>query len=396
MGRLRRFRGKTRQTPQNVSLKKSFKSSGKLIFATSETCADLFYATGFFAPDPYAFAMLGGKKHILLNALEIDRGRGVASVDQCHALEDAKNLAGGERGLHPLGPTVACWLKLLKAPASLEVPGDFPLSMAEDLKARGFALRVADGHFWPAREFKTPQEVLAIRKAMQITKAGMRRGIEVLRASKIGAGRRLVWAGRTLTSEILRSEIDSAVLRAGGIPSNTIVAGGNQACDPHERGSGPLRANELIILDIFPRDATTGFYGDLTRTVVRGTASPEIRRLWQTCLAGQKLAMESIRPGVDGGKLHKKIQEFFDAAGYPMKKIDGRWTGFFHGTGHGLGLEVHEEPRFAATKFRAGQVFTVEPGLYFPGLGGVRHEDVVEVTPAGSQLLCSLPKPLEV
>jgi Xaa-Pro aminopeptidase len=370
--------------------------STKLIFANSEICADLFYATGFFAPDPYAFVLVGNKKHVLLNALEIGRGKSSARVDKCHALEDAKHRAGNDHGLHPLGPTIARWLADLKSTSTLEVPGDFPLALAEDLTARGFCIRVVSGHFWPGREFKTPVELEKMCKAMQITKTGMLRGLEVLRASEIGNGRKLKWAGRLLTSEILRAEIDSAVLRAGGIPSHTIVAGGDQACDPHERGSGPLRAHELIILDIFPRDAATGFYGDLTRTVVRGTASPDIRRLWETCLAGQKLALKSIRPGVDGAEIHRKVQELFTQSGYPMKKINGRWTGFFHGTGHGLGLEVHEEPRFAATNFRPGQVFTVEPGLYFPGLGGVRHEDVVEVTNQGVRLLCSLPKPFEI
>lgn len=372
------------------------KQPTKLIFANSEICAELFYATGFFAPDPYTFARVGKKTHILLNALEIDRGRACAQVNKCHALEDAKKRAGNDQGLHPLGPTIAQWLLDLKSSATLEVPTDFPVALAEDLRVRGFRIEIVKGLFWPQREIKTPEEIKKIRQAMRITKAGMLRGLEVLRASEIGPARKLRWAGRLLTSEILRAEIDSAVLRAGGVPSHTIVAGGDQACDPHERGSGFLRANELIILDIFPRDAATGFFGDLTRTVVRGTASPDIHKLWETCLAGQKLALKNIRPGVDGGELHRKVQDFFQRSGYPTQKVNGRWTGFFHGTGHGLGLEVHEEPRFAATKFRVGQVFTVEPGLYFPGLGGVRHEDVVEVTSKGAELLCSVRKPLEL
>src|SRR5207253_6581053 len=123
--------------------------------------------------------------------------------------------------------------------------------------------------------------------ALRITERGLKRAIETLKASKAGAGKKLRWSGKPLTSEMLRAEIDSAILRAGGIPNGTIVAGGDQACDPHERGFGPLYADSLIILDVFPRDANTGYFGDMTRTVVRGTASDAQRKLWATVKAGQ-------------------------------------------------------------------------------------------------------------
>jgi Xaa-Pro aminopeptidase len=206
----------------------------------------------------------------------------------------------------------------------------------------------------------------------------------------------LRWKGKPLTSEIVRAEADAAVLRAGGIPGGTIIAGGRQACDPHDRGSGPLRAHELIIIDIFPRDARSGYFGDLTRTVVKGRASEEQRRMWQTVVAAQRLAMRAIKPGVRGAGVHRAVQEFFVARGYPTAQKRGRWTGFFHGTGHGLGLDLHEEPRIAATVFRLGQVFTVEPGLYYPGIGGARHEDVVVVTKTGGRQLSRVPLPLEL
>ena len=235
-----------------------------------------------------------------------------------------------------------------------------------------------------------------IRRALGIARSGILRAVEVLRAAKIGRRGDLVWSGRRLTSEIVRAEADAAVLRAGGVPDGTIVAGGRQACDPHERGRGPLRAHELIILDVFPRDARTGYFGDLTRTVVRGRASEEQRRMWQTVCAAQRLAMRAIRPGVKGMSVHRAVQEFFAARGYETRRERGRWTGFFHGTGHGLGLDLHEDPRIAATVFRPGQVFTVEPGLYYPAVGGARHEDVVAVTARGCEKLSRLSVPLEL
>jgi len=199
-----------------------------------------------------------------------------------------------------------------------------------------------------------------------------------------------------LTSEILRAEIDSTILRAGGVPTGTIVAGGDQACDPHERGSGPLYVNSLIILDVFPRDAKTGYFGDLTRTVMHGRASEAQRKLWETVKAGQALALKKIRAGVDGMTIHEAIQDFFAQRGFPTQVREGRRVGFFHGTGHGLGLEIHEYPRLQKVTLEEREVLTVEPGLYYPGLGGVRQEDVVVVTKNGCRMLSHFPKQLEV
>ncbi len=225
----------------------------------------------------------------------------------------------------------------------------------------------------------------------------MTRGIEVLRASKILKDGALSFNGSHLTSELLRIEMETAVVRAGGeARGDTIVAGSEQACDPHNRGSGQLFANQLIILDIFPRDIRSCFHGDITRTVVRGRASEEQRRLWNTCLEGQKLALDAIKPGTEGRIIHNMVKKHFTDHGYPTEIKNGRWQGFFHGTGHGLGLEVHESPRFSDAVFEPGQILTVEPGIYMPGLGGVRHEDVILVTKTGCKLLNQLPKPFEI
>jgi len=264
------------------------------------------------------------------------------------------------------------------------------------LEGSNIKLRTTNGLFWPEREAKTEEELKMMRRALQITEAGMARGMEVLKASRPGAGKKLMWSGKILTSEVLRAEIDSAILRAGGLPANTIVAGGDQACDPHERGSGPLKANSLIILDIFPRDAKSGYFGDMTRTVVRGRASDEQRRLWETVREGQELALRKMKPGVDGLELHNEVKQLFTDRGFPTKIRGGKQVGFFHGTGHGLGLEIHEFPRFQKTVFKVGQVLTVEPGLYYPGLGGVRIEDVAVVTKSGNRLLSRFEKRVEI
>ena len=276
------------------------------------------------------------------------------------------------------------------------MPANFPLGFANEIKRNGIALETSNGLFWPAREKKTAEEIRLLERALRMTETGMKRGMEILKASKPGTGKKLKWSGKTLTSEILRAEIDSEILRAGGVPTNTIVAGGDQACDPHERGFGPLRADSLIILDIFPRAAKTGYFGDLTRTVVRGRASDAQRKLWETVKAGQELALKRIKAGVDGMTIHQAIQDFFRERGFATGVRQGKQVGFFHGTGHGLGLEIHEYPRLQKVVLKDRQVLTVEPGLYYPGLGGVRHEDVVVVTKTGCKILSRFPKQLEL
>jgi len=368
----------------------------RLIYANSMQDADLLYACKFQAPDPFAFLQHRGKKYLLLSDLELDRGRSEAKVDRVDSLSKVgEGLKKGASALPDMGAILIAWLRSFRL-CALEVPANFPLALARQLEGADFQLKTVAGTFCKERQVKSPSELKALRKILRITETGMERGWEVLKQARVRKDRTLVWKGTPLTSARLRAEIDAAILYAGGQPGGTIVAGGEQACDPHERGHGPLRANELIILDIFPRDPQTGFFGDLTRTVVRGKASQAQRHLWETCLEGQKFALRSLRPGAKGSDLHETIKDRFSAAGYPTEQRSGRWCGFFHGTGHGLGLDLHEEPRFAATIFQAGQVFTIEPGLYYPGLGGVRHEDVATVTPSGRRVLTRLPKVLEI
>jgi Xaa-Pro aminopeptidase len=369
----------------------------QLLIACPETNADMLYASGFRAPDAFAFLETNGKKFLLLNDLEIDRGRAEAKVDGVDSYSEFSKLAAKNPEKAPsYSKVVATWL-LSKKVSEVKVPSDFPLGIARDLKKAGIDVKPARGPFLPQREIKSRAEIHATENALRIAELGMTRGIEILRASKILKDGTLSFNGSKLTSELLRIEMEIAVVRAGGdARGDTIVACGNQACDPHMRGRGPLFANQLIILDIFPRDIHTGFHGDITRTVVRGRASEDQRRLWQTCLDGQKLALDAIHPGAEGRIIHNMVKKFFADQGYPTEIQNGRWQGFFHGTGHGLGLEVHESPRFSDTFFQPGQILTVEPGIYIPGLGGVRHEDVVLITKTGCKLLTALPKPFEI
>jgi Xaa-Pro aminopeptidase len=368
----------------------------RLIYASSDESADLLYAAKFSVPDPVLFLKQNGKTTVLLSDLEIDRGRKGAKVDEVIALSSVERpLQRGRSAKPPIETTIASFLRQRRV-RKAAVPYNFPVGLAEGLARRGVTVVPMAGLFWREREFKTDEELQLIRRAIRMTEIGLARGIEVLRAAEIKAGKRLLWGGKTLTSEKLRAEIETAILHAGGTPANTIVAGGEQACDPHDQGSGPLKADSLIILDVFPKGGESGYYGDLTRTVVRGKANEAQRGLWQTVFDAQKFAIQKICAGGSGAALQKEVAEFFRKAGYPAEIRDGRWVGFFHGLGHGIGLEIHEPPRIARTNFKTGQVLTVEPGLYFPGIGGVRIEDDGVVTEKGFKVLSKFEKTLEV
>jgi Xaa-Pro aminopeptidase len=216
--------------------------------------------------------------------------------------------------------------------------------------------------------------------------------------SRIGRGGYLHWRSQKLTSEHVQGVINATIASLGGVASQTIVAGGNQGCDPHEVGHGPLRAHQPIIIDIFPRDMDTGYYGDLTRTVVKGRASDQVGKMFHVVANAQRIAFAHLRAGVNGQDVHGAINELFRKEGFATGRKNGRMQGFFHGTGHGLGLEIHEPPRVSAVSstLKVGHVVTVEPGLYYWGVGGVRLEDVAVITEGGARNLTKFPKFLEL
>jgi len=369
-----------------------------LIVADSERDANMLYAVGLFVPDPFIYLNLGGRPHIVMNDLEIDRAR--AQAPHCRIL----SLSTYQRKLRAAGikkTSFAQVIRLLlheKKTRRVLVPDNFPFGLAKDLKKLGIKLKPRAGVF-PRREIKSADEVKKISAALAMAEVGMAEGMEVLRRAKISRDRKLIYHGVPLTSERLRAVIDCAILQAKGLAANTIVAGGRQACDPHERGHGPLRAHEPIVIDIFPRSQKTGYFGDITRTVVRGRASEAARKLYDTVWEGQKIAFGKIRAKAKTADIHKAVQKYFVEAGYKTGRRDGRMEGFFHGTGHGLGLEIHEAPRVSASSteiLKPGHVVTVEPGLYYPEIGGVRLEDVALVTANGAKNLTQFEKVLEI
>jgi Xaa-Pro aminopeptidase len=271
--------------------------------------------------------------------------------------------------------------------------------LALELKRRKIKVKLCKHPLFSCRAVKTNEEVNKISAALIMAEVGLAEGLQALKSSKIAKNGNLLYHNAPLTSEKLRAIIDIAILKAGGIASHTIVAGGAQACDPYEEGSGVLTANNPIIIDIFPRSQQTGYFGDITRTVVKGRASEAVRKMYKTVADAQIMAFEQMRDKTPASRVHRSVVDFFHAEGYKTGKINGQMEGFFHGTGHGVGLELHESPQVSSNSkdvLMTGNVATVEPGLYYREIGAVRLEDVVHITGHAPKNLTKFEKVLEI
>jgi len=366
----------------------------KILVEGAGQCADLLYGSGFHPVDPVVFLDEGKRRTLVVPMLEYGRaqlecpGVDVVLPEDIHVAKEHRR-------------SLSAWVLALLAYRGVkraEVASFFPAGIARELEKNGITLEIRAGTMYPRRAVKTEAEILRITEAQRAAVAAMRAAEKQLDESVISRTGELRWNKKVLTSEIVRETIDITLLRHGCFARDTIVAGGAQAADPHERGHGPLKAGTTIVIDIFPQHKKSQFWGDITRTFCKGPPSPALARLYKTVKTAQQRALEMIQPGVSGPAIHNMITTYFEEQGYPTTVKDGVVRGFFHGTGHGVGLEIHEAPSLSTVpvKLEAGHVVTVEPGLYDPDVGGVRIEDTVVVESNGARLLCRCPKRFEV
>ena len=227
----------------------------------------------------------------------------------------------------------------------------------------------------------------------------MKAAIQQIASSEILKNGMLRYEKKILTSEMVRATIGHALLDLECIAEETIVAGGPLSADPHERGTGPLYAGQPIVIDIFPRSGKTGYWGDITRTVCRGPAPAALKKQYNAVKAAQAAQLKSVKPGIWMDSIHKIGADLMGTRGFKTEILNDTPQGFIHGTGHGVGLEIHEAPRVSPAnhqKLRAGHIITIEPGLYYPEIGGVRIEDTIAVTKDGVKMLASCIKQLEI
>ncbi|QLD84431.1 aminopeptidase P family protein [Natronomonas halophila] len=371
---------------------------GYLIKADGED-SNQRYLSGFTAPDPFV-TLYTGENHLLVSALEYGRAKRNARAESVERHSEYDARANIDEYGRPEGEyrTLKSFLDAHDA-SSVAAPADFPLGVADGLRNLGVEIQAdTDDVIESIRATKTDEEVEHIREAQKANEAAMARAEELLAAADVDDGT-LVYEGDPLTSERVKQEIEIELLRHGCALDETIVACGADAADPHDRGSGPLEADEAIIIDIFPRSKETGYYADMTRTFCVGEPSETIDEWYDLTLEAQEAALDAIEAGVTGSEVHDAVCDVYENAGLPTLRADETTeTGFIHTTGHGVGLDIHEFPRVSEqdNELEAGHIVTVEPGLYDPEVGGVRIEDIVVVTEDGHENLTDYEKSLRL
>jgi Xaa-Pro aminopeptidase len=332
--------------------------------------------------DPGIFIERDGHRKVWVTGFEIARVLAVSDVEAAglEALGFDELTADGMSypdALHQVVIVRAC-----QAAGVTEavVPRGFPLEAAEAMMAAGIAVRADGASFDSRRRAKTPEQVAGIRRAQR----GCERAMEAVRAALQRDG---------VTSEDLHAAIAHAFVDAGLIPTPAIASHGAQVASVHDNGSGPILPGESVVVDIFPIDPATGCYSDMTRTFCIGEVPDELRRFHELVAEALARAKATAGPGVPCSVVFGAAAEVFEAAGQPTLRTKGPNEvldrGFLHGLGHGVGLEIHEEPylHLADDPLKPGDVITLEPGCYRPGFGGCRLEDIALITEDGCEVL---------
>ena len=366
-----------------------------LIFGDTVRCPELRVEVPHSVADPFLYVERNGNRTTVVRSLEAARMSKVERMTvlplESLGLDDlvARGL-DGDAAMLEIAARACRELGVREA----VVPAGFPLELADRLRADGVGLRVDRTLFTARRRSKTPLQLEGIRRAQVAAEAGTAAAAELLRGAEPADGV-LHLDSEPLTSERLKQAVAAAFLANGAVAEDFIVAHGEQTCIGHHMGSGPIRVGEPITVDVWPRDVESGFHTDMTRTFVVGPVSDELADYHRLCLEVHERVIPAIRPGVTGRELHTIASQVVEDGGYPtqLSKKPGEvlLEGFFHGLGHGVGLDVHEDPSLdlSGGELVAGDVVAVEPGVYRQGYGGVRLEDLVLVTGDGAEVLTS-------
>jgi Xaa-Pro aminopeptidase len=367
------------------------KASGRnlLIYGAPDASPDLFHAIPAGIVDPFLYAEVDGRRISTVSVLDADKvtALGIEVIDRAQIGDDELVASG----VTPTQRDVELALRACRM-IGIEraiVPPTFPLAVADHLRAGGVALDVDPEAFVERRRTKTGAQLAGIRRAQKAADAAMAVAAELIRELRPG-----------LTSEEIRAAmIDVCDERGCDLPGDVIVSHGPQSAVGHESGFGPLAAGEPVVVDIWPRDRGSRCWADMTRTFVGGGGAPddELAEYWRLTRASLELVYPEVHGGADAHAIFRRSCEPFIEAGKPtqLTKADGEVLrdGYFHGLGHGVGLEVHERPGLgrAPDTLRAGDVITLEPGCYRQGYGGCRLEDLVVVTQDGCETLTDFP-----
>jgi Xaa-Pro aminopeptidase len=374
-----------------------------LIVGDTVRSPELRHEVPLGVPDPFVYAEIDGRRIVVIGAMDavqvdaLGAGLEVRRTEEFGADEVRRSGLAPRAAADELAVRVVRGLGIEHA----HVPRTFPLGLGDALRSSGIALEVDQQLFDDRRRRKSTHELAGIRRAQRAAEAGVAtaRGL-LARAERANGG--LVLDGEPLTCELVKTRIQTTFLEHGAVADELIVSHGPQTAIGHDMGSGPISADDVVLLDLFPVDLESACFADLSRTFVLGRAPSELRAWHALCCEALALACAEVRPGADGRKIYGLVSSFFADRGFPtlLTKPAGEvlLDGFYHGLGHGVGLEVHEAPGLGTLgdELVAGDVITIEPGLYRQGFGGVRVEDLLHVTDDGYELLTDCPYDLEV
>jgi Xaa-Pro aminopeptidase len=372
-----------------------------LMFADTVRSPELRHEIPHTVADPFLYGEVEGRRFVVVRSLE------AARMSEIPDLEVVPHEALGYDELLAQGRSTGdVMLEIARrgcerfGVATATVPPGFPLELADTLRAAGVELTVDRALFDSRRRVKNDAELAGIRRAQRAADAATAAVAEILRSAQID-GDRVMFEGEALTSERLKAAVAAAFAANDAGADEFIVAHGPQTCIGHHMGSGPIGVGEPITVDLWPRDRESACFTDMTRTFVVGPVADELRRYHDLCTRALEASLQAIAPGVATADVHRAAAEIFEEAGEPtlLSKEPGQvlLDGFFHSLGHGVGLEVHEEPHLGPGEgaLVAGDVIAIEPGCYRQGFGGTRLEDLVLVTDSGPESFASYPYELE-
>jgi Xaa-Pro aminopeptidase len=372
--------------------------SDVLIVGDSMRNPEIRHEVPVAVPDAFVYAEHGDRRLAVVGSFEVPRVEAVGAGLEVYAFERF-----GRDELQEQGLTYDEILREVTVRVCSElgvrdavVPPDFPLEVADRLRESGVAIRPDRPFFVGRRRVKNEDELAGIRRAQRACEAAMDEARALLRRAERANGV-LRLDGEPLTSERLKAAIERVFSDHGVSSDDPIVSHGAQTAVGHDTGSGPIAPDEPIVIDLYPRDRPTGCYADMTRTFVVGTPPDELAEYARLVKEALDLSLAEIHAGASGRHVFAVACDVFEREGYPTLRTKGDGNvledGFFHSLGHGVGLEVHEEPSLGKVgeELLAGDVVTVEPGLYRRGFGGCRLEDLVLVTPEGAENLTQYP-----
>ncbi len=351
-----------------------------LFYSNTKIDKNLKYLIKCDVEDDFCLLKIGDYLIAMASALEITRLKQESKINKIYSIEQFR------KNQCELSVIVDNFIQHNVHSHSIIVPYNFPFKLAQKLIKLGYSIDTYQQNILPERTIKSLEEIQNIKKVLEVINLCFEYIQDIISKSKISKSNELYIDNTLLTSEFLRHEIENFCYKHNLISNNTIASCGKQSAYPHCQGNGLIYSNEFTVIDIFPYDRESGYYADITRTFLKGSASNKQIKMYNTVKNSQDLAYKALKPGITCQELMANTLDFFEKEGYKTDKAADIPYGMFHSLGHGFGLDIHEPPTLSnnINTLQNGNIITLEPGLYYPEIGGVRIEDDFLITNTGA------------